>query len=84
MVQRRERAEFALEPPPGRAGERALHQLERDFAAVAGIAGAVDDAHAPLAELGADLEPLVPQLGDVSTRRGVLMVAGQPGRRRDV
>ena len=42
-----------------------LHELERDVAAVARVAGAVDDAHAPLAELAADLEPLVPQLGDV-------------------
>ena len=60
-MQGRERAELALEPAPGRAGQRALHELERDLAAVARVEGAIDDAHAPFAELVADLEALVTQ-----------------------
>ena len=80
VVQRRQRSELALEPAPGRAGQRALHELERDLAAVARIAGAVDDAHASLAEHVADLEPLVPQL--VSADVGCYLVVLTGGRIR--
>ena len=84
MVQCRERAELALEPSAGRAGERALHELERHLAAVAVIARTIDDAHAPLAELVADLKPLVPQIEGGIAVGTAAQIGGRPtsSRRR--
>ncbi len=62
------------------ASER-LHQLEGDLAAVAGVDGAVDDAHAALAELVADPEPLVPQLGAGAGAGRIVAVVGGRIRR---
>ena len=54
MIQGRERLRLALEPRQTLRvrGERIGQDLDRDLAAETGIGGAVDRAHAALAELG--------------------------------
>jgi hypothetical protein len=81
VAQSRQRSELALEAPASSPGNGSLHELEGDVSSVARIARAIDDTHAPLAELGTDLEPLVPQFGDgVLSGRGVVRIGGRLGR----